>query len=1462
MRLSGTVLILLLLAAPAILSGQISFHKAYGVGLQAWGDGLLPLSDSSFVIAGSNGSNFDNDFAHLARLDAQGEVLWNINFVVNNAYDNGLYHVIRSNDGGFIAAGSFRLTPFALHYLPFIIKVDANGQAVWIKNMTQPVSIITLWAVPGGYLIGSRRYDSEGFIMRIDEDGDLLWRKRYNEPGTVLNIWDLTVQNDTIYLCGSYQAAEGDTTDACIMQVGLDTGGIYAAYVYRNLDVQHFFTNIFQTPDGQLLVGGYSYTDNPGNNHYTNTFQKIGKNGQVLSAQTMSDSSTGLVLRLTHQAADGGLILSNNHELVRLNADGSLRFARQYSRDVNSFWSGAVEAADGGVLACGYTGSANPNDSLRCWITKTQPDGQVEGCCSVPFDLRTEPVDWTVRPLSLLPTESPQALEYSLFLEDDLPFPGVNFCPDMTTHMQDTIGLCVGDSVQIGGVWYDQPGAATLTINGADLCDTVINYVIRRPPSSLSIQCPADKVAIIYDTLSAVNIDYLAPVVTTDCSCGGPTATLAQGLPSGGAFPPGVTTVCYQAGNDCGAESSCCFKVTVFQIPANPDSYHKVYNDGPANNAQAILALLDSGYVIAGANRLSTGPAVPALMRIDQDGQVVWLNRFPSAFGGGFSQVLRAEDGGFLAIGNVNFNATGSNQRILLVKTDAAGNEQWHRNLRYSAFFEKALVVPGGYLLTGSYTGNDAIGPIDGFLLRLDQDGEIVWTQEYGQPLEALSFSDVRVEGDTIFAVGNHSYVNGPADLAACLGRFSLGDGTLYSIHTYEDPGILTAFDHIFPTADGQFLIAGSGRQPLAGGQLKSYTTLQQISRDGTVQWSKKFFLDNDDLSLFLAHQTADKGLILAADNTLLKVAADAGIQYARQYSKEVTDHWAALTEAWGGGVMAAGTTQSGGAGDHIWLTRTLPDGRVANCCTAPLPVKAEDFTLTRSDLPVLTTEFIQSMQVPALVQIGGSLPVAAFCPEMTTFAQDTLRFCAGTSVEIGGIVYNQPGVVTDTLSGIDQCDTVVTYVLQVVPQISVADTLRFCPGASVTIGGTTYTQPGTVLDTLPSVTGGCDTVVTYTLLLLPQVSLADTLEFCPGDSVFVAGAWYDQPGTVVETVPGAAGACDTLRAHNLQFVPLPQPSAVTLQCPANVSVSIPAANTFATVDYAAPAAATDCPCGEAAVQLLQGLPSGGNFPPGVTNICFQAADDCGATAGCCFTVTVSQDAPQEACDIKVTPCIRFELLGIYQTAAGPLSYRMRVTNTCADPLVYAAFQLPDGLDAVQPANNSVYTAPSGRTYTVRNPNHSPQHSIRFKSTGPGIASGQSDIFEYSLPEQAAPLFIHAVVRLQQSQIETHLNTFGCAVQPENDQRTSGAPAGQGSLRVFPNPATEVLRVDLSAWVSGTVRLRLFDALGRQVMDQEAGAGAGLVTLELPGGAFGWHTLEATGPDGVRRTARFYRTGL
>jgi len=370
------------------------------------------------------------------------------------------------------------------------------------------------------------------------------------------------------------------------------------------------------------------------------------------------------------------------------------------------------------------------------------------------------------------------------------------------------------------------------------------------------------------------------------------------------------------------------------------------------------------------------------------------------------------------------------------------------------------------------------------------------------------------------------------------------------------------------------------------------------------------------------------------------------------------------------------------------------------------------------------------------------------------------------------------------------------------------------------------------------------------------SIAVQQTIEFYPGDTITLGGTDYAQSDTVILTLTTDEG-CDSMVTYILRLVV----TNVDFVCPPDQTVSIPTGQSSVSVSYPQPAAATDCPDPGLVLTRLQGPASGALFPEGTTLVCYEAANQCGIRDTCCFTVTAQKTADETACDVKIPPgsCIKYELLGIRLDALGRPRYRMRLTNTCASPLRFAYFQLPNGMTAKAPLEGATYMAPGGNTYLVRNPNAAPFHSIRFKPVSGTLNNGKSDIFEYTLPKQAQPAFILVSAKLEDgSSSEAHINTFSCPVQPyvasvqepSVQERHAGTAA---SVSVRPNPTSGMLFVEITGVQNQSARIQVLNAQGQLVLEGEHSPGR---ALQLPVGlANGLYFLLVQPADGGARVA-------
>lgn len=233
--------------------------------------------------------------------------------------------------------------------------------------------------------------------------------------------------------------------------------------------------------------------------------------------------------------------------------------------------------------------------------------------------------------------------------------------------------------------------------------------------------------------------------------------------------------------------------------------------------------------------------------------------------------------------------------------------------------------------------------------------------------------------------------------------------------------------------------------------------------------------------------------------------------------------------------------------------------------------------------------------------------------------------------------------------------------------------------------------------------------------------------------------------------------------------------------------------------------------------------------------------------------IAIALQPLETGCDVKTVDCVKFELMDVSENAGGDKTYRISVTNNCTDGLVYAIFQLPKGVTAEAPAHQTVFNSIGEHAYEVRNPNFSPFYSVRFKEMQPGggIANGQSDLFEYTLPSIASVNYIHAAVRLGSSWREVYLNVFDCdddaSAGPEDRVGEEIIIFGNEEVRVYPNPSAGSFYVDINGWPAQELRLTLRDVHGRNLMQETVFGNSLAHAVQLPAGIDnGMYFLEIT----------------
>lgn len=313
-------------------------------------------------------------------------------------------------------------------------------------------------------------------------------------------------------------------------------------------------------------------------------------------------------------------------------------------------------------------------------------------------------------------------------------------------------------------------------------------------------------------------------------------------------------------------------------------AWHRTYGGQSADIGRCVRQTPDAGYVLAGHTRSrGAGGDDVWLIRTDSAGDTLWSRTFGDTLDDYADEVEQTLDGGYILVGSSLVE--GRSFDIRVIKTDAAGSEEWHRTYGGEGLDEGRAVeqtIDGGFVIAGGTTSPDSMG-FDACLIKLDAAGEQVWFRRYG---------------------------TNRADYA----------------------------QDVKQTVDGKYVAAGATRDRKAW--------LFKTDAEGGLVWDTAFGGANDSKQdrACAVHQTPDGGYIVGAtkipldahynksDFWLIKTDAHGN----EEWNTVIGDRWASHDYAYDairtsdGGYAITGHTQPNNVSDgSVWLVRTDAGGSV-----------------------------------------------------------------------------------------------------------------------------------------------------------------------------------------------------------------------------------------------------------------------------------------------------------------------------------------------------------------------------------------------------------------------------------------------------------------------------------------------------------------------------------------------------
>ncbi|MCX6306341.1 MAG: T9SS type A sorting domain-containing protein [Bacteroidetes bacterium] len=249
-----------------------------------------------------------------------------------------------------------------------------------------------------------------------------------------------------------------------------------------------------------------------------------------------------------------------------------------------------------------------------------------------------------------------------------------------------------------------------------------------------------------------------------------------------------------------------------------------LYNSFTANDyTGSSVQSPDSGFVMCGYSYPSKkSPLWGSQMFIQKanaGGIYVWRKIFASTGADYGFGIDNTPDGGFILCGQKDI--PGEDENAWLVKTNTAGEMQWEKFFGSTNALESATCIrsvpSGGYIMCGSWY-NGIIGMYgDIYVVKTDVNGNQEWSKKFGGTGDDYGISvDYTSDGGYIILGETNSFSQGTGDYDLYLIRVN-HDGNVVWTKTFGGP-YREGAGSVFHTDDGGFLVCGSTRSFGHGG--------------------------------------------------------------------------------------------------------------------------------------------------------------------------------------------------------------------------------------------------------------------------------------------------------------------------------------------------------------------------------------------------------------------------------------------------------------------------------------------------------------------------------------------------------------------------------------------------------------------------------------------------------------------
>jgi outer membrane protein assembly factor BamB len=380
---------------------------------------------------------------------------------------------------------------------------------------------------------------------------------------------------------------------------------------------------------------------------------------------------------------------------------------------------------------------------------------------------------------------------------------------------------------------------------------------------------------------------------------------------------------------------------------SNVHTFQKTYGGRGDDYINKFIPTPDGGYLAAAYSNSCTSTDIDVcLFKTDSAGTLQWARNFGDS-GNDYGSVGVADATGYMIVGCTE--VPGRSGDMFIVRTDLLGHIQWKKTYggignEYGGIIHRTH--DGNYVITGNTTSFSS-GDYDGFLMKTDGNGNVLWFKTYARiPEQTDLCNDVLEESDGSFIMTGATYESGDHDMML-VKTDSTGNliwSKKYNL-PYQEMG-----NRIVKASNGDyFIVAESGptttdraavlyRVDPAGNPI--WTKTYRSPASGRTFNSARGVAALSDGSIVIGGKWAGSGMDNNSSGFILKADSSGNVVWCREYSGSNTEFsWSVYQTNDHGFILGGHTDNSGNGGKDCYLVKTDENGMTASGGTSVDPI-------------------------------------------------------------------------------------------------------------------------------------------------------------------------------------------------------------------------------------------------------------------------------------------------------------------------------------------------------------------------------------------------------------------------------------------------------------------------------------------------------------------------------------------